>query len=93
MQDSADSYTAPLDVEAPILLRFSSAFYDYSVALHRDLFGDLVLMQSWGGKYTGRGGGGTRVVENFAAGEKQLQKIMKVRERLGYTLLNSAVAA
>lgn len=55
-----------------------------SIVLEQDLLGDWVIVQSWGGKYNARGGKKNRMVNNYAEGLIQLQKIIKLRLHHGY---------
>lgn len=89
MIDLVDSVTQPLPVTtgSPILQRFVSEDRLYTVMLTRDLFGDWVLMQAWGGRFNARGGGMSRPVENFEAGLALLTAITKRRQQRGYQLV------
>ena len=78
--DSADSN----ERADTILQRFTSAHRMYSVMLAKDLFGDWVVVQSWGGRFSQRGGGMTQVVASFAEGFALLQKIGQRRRQRGY---------
>ena len=81
--------SAPVGVDSnervdTILQRFTSAHRMYSVMLKRDLFGDWVVVQSWGGRYSQRGGGMTQVVASFDEGIALLHKIGQRRQQRGY---------
>ncbi len=89
MIDPVDSVTQPLPVtsDSPILQRFASVDRLYAVMLTRDLFGDWVLVQTWGGRGNARGGGMSRPVENFEAGLALLTTITRRRQQRGYQLV------
>jgi hypothetical protein len=61
----------------------------YSVMLERDLFGDWVVVQSWGSRFSQRGGGITQVVASFEEGVAFLQKISQRRQQRGYLPVDS----
>ena len=90
MIDPADTLTPMLDVttDTPIRLRFKSATRLYVVALVQDLFQDWVLMQSWGGRFSQRGGGRIHAVRNREEGIVQLQRVMRQRFAHGYALVD-----
>mgnify|MGYP000032238255 CR=1 FL=1 len=88
-QESAPLNSAPgsagsSERAGTILQRFASEHRMYSVMLKRDLFGDWVVVQSWGGRFSGRGGGMTQVVARFEEGIALLQKISQRRQQRGY---------
>ena len=86
MIDSADTLTKMLDVttDTPIRLCFKSANRMYVVALVQDLFQDWVLMQSWGGRFSQRGGGKIHAVATREEGIVQLQRVARQRFAHGY---------
>jgi len=87
MIDSCDEATQPLPVTGPMRLHFASDARVYAAELIRDLLGDWVVTQAWGGKFSHRGGGRTVLVADEEAGFRLLQKIVKRREKRGYRLL------
>ena len=81
--------SAPVSVDSnervdTILQRFTSAHRMYSVMLAKDLFGEWVVVQSWGGRFSRQGGGMTQVVASFDEGIALLQKIGQRRRQRGY---------
>ena len=88
MIDPVDNVTELLPVmsEGPILRRFASTDGLYAAMLITDLFGDWVLMQSWGSRFNQRGGGMPRPVDKFEAGMSLLAEITKRRQKRGYQL-------
>ena len=88
-QESAPLNSAPGSVDSServdaIGQRFKSADRMYSVMLEKDLFGDWIVVQSWGGRFSRRGGGMTQVVARFEEGIALLQKISQRRQQRGY---------
>lgn len=86
MIDPVDTVTQALPVtsDSPILRRFASEDRLYAAMLTRDLFGEWVLVQAWGGRYNQRGGKMTRVMKSFEAGVSALTGVAKRREQRGY---------
>lgn len=86
MIDPLDNVTRPLPVTtaSPIRLRFASADRHYTVVLTQDLFSSWIVIQSWGGRFSNRGGGQVKPVASFEEGEKLLRAVEKRRLQRGY---------
>ncbi|MBI1890941.1 MAG: hypothetical protein HYS18_09860 [Burkholderiales bacterium] len=84
-----DTKTLPLPVETdtPIKLQFSSPTKLFAAMLAKDLFGDWVVMQVWGSKFTRNSGRMSIPVKSVAEGIEVLKDIAKSREKHGYALL------
>ena len=65
----------------------SNARY-YHAILTRDLWGDWVVIKSWGGK-TKRGGVKNLFCSSYSEGAQLLGKINKIRQKHGYQLQSS----
>lgn len=59
----------------------------YNAVLTQDLFGDWVVIKSWGSKAR-RGGSKTFLCASYGEGINYLEKMNKLRERRGYGLLS-----
>ena len=70
----------------PVQVGFKSEARMYRVSLVQDLFQDWVLVQSWGGRFSTRGGGKLRVVASRDDGLVQLRRIICRRLGRGYVL-------
>jgi len=57
----------------------------YHAVVNKDLFGRLTLVKTWGGRDSKRGGREICPIESYYAGEKEIEKIAKVREKRGYS--------
>ena len=90
MIDPADTATVclPVTTDSPIRLRFASDDRTYVAVLEQDLLRDWVVVQSWGGKFTARGGGKIQVVSDREQGMTLLQNITRRRLQHGYSLLD-----
>lgn len=88
MIDPADKVTTslPVTTDSPIRLRFAFEGRSYLVALEQDLLNDWVVVQSWDGKPSARGGGKISVVGDREAGLALLQQISRRRLQQGYAL-------
>ncbi|HEY8607361.1 MAG TPA: hypothetical protein VIM12_09650 [Noviherbaspirillum sp.] len=84
MIDPADSVT--LALPQPTRLRFVSGTRVYTALLDQDLFGDWTVVQSWGGRVNGRGGGRVTRVGSFEAGMAILQGLVRKLGKDGYQL-------
>jgi len=56
----------------------------YTILLHRDLFGDLVLIRAWGSLDSQRGGEKKEILEDIGDAEKRLKENRRLRLRHGY---------
>ena len=74
------------NANSPTRLDFRSAERMYAVSLVQDLFDDWVVVQSWGGRFTQRGGGKIRAVASYDDGIAQVQRIAKQRIAHGYAV-------
>jgi hypothetical protein len=70
----------------PLRLAFASADRFYDAVLTQDLFGTWVVVQSWCGRFTRRGGAMTKPVANFTDGKIVLDAILRQRLQRGYQL-------
>jgi hypothetical protein len=64
---------------------FDSQDRYYKLTLSHDFLGDLVLIQSWGGKSNSLGGSKTTLVSDFNSGLTLIDKISRQRFKRGYT--------
>jgi predicted DNA-binding WGR domain protein len=67
-------------------LRWTSPTRHYTAAVHQDLFGDWVLVRSWGGQGSFRGGHRVRVAADREQALQWLSREARRRERRGYRL-------
>ena len=70
----------------PLRLAFASADRSYDAILIQDLFGTWVVVQSWCGRLTRRGGSMTKPVASFTEGQSVLDAILRQRLQRGYRL-------
>ena len=75
------------DVNLPVpgvFYRWESESRYYLAGVQRDLLGDWVVMQCWGGRYSGLGSHKVQVVASEEEGLRRLVVVGKVRVRHGY---------
>lgn len=58
----------------------------YHAAIQQDLFGRLTLVKTWGGRRNKLGGREIDPIDSYYAGEAEIEKIGKVREKRGYSV-------
>ena len=88
MPDPVDGPALPPAPTAdnPLRLAFASADRFYDAILMQDLFGTWVVVQSWCGRLTRRGGSMTKPVASFTEGQSVLDAILRQRLQRGYRL-------
>jgi predicted DNA-binding WGR domain protein len=70
-----------------MLLEYRTDRRGYTMWLEHDLFGACVLYRRWYGLHNRRGGMKRQVFEREEEALKIVRRIMRVRERHGYTLV------
>ena len=68
-------------------LRFETDDKYYTVNCYRDMFGDIVVVCDYGGKYSRGGHRKIIKVASTAQAENAIDRIVKVRYRHGYDLI------
>jgi len=71
-----------------MLFEFKTDRRGYTMWLERDLFGDFVLYRRWYGLHNRRCGMKRQVFKDEQQALKAVRRIMRVRERHGYTMVN-----
>lgn len=74
-------------MDVQVYRRWESPSRYYQVRITRDLLGDWLLIQQWGGRDSRLGGEKTDVVADLAEGLAHLVAIDKVRAKRGYRRL------
>ncbi len=60
----------------------------YHVKLQRDLLGDLIVFQTWGGLGSRRGGNKSTFIKSYSAALQYLEKLHKRRLEHDYQLID-----
>lgn len=76
------------DVMTPLRLEFRTDKRGYTMVLDRDLWGGYVLWRRWYGLYNRRHGSKLQVFEREDLALREIERVVRRRERRGYMLLS-----
>lgn len=73
-----------------VAMRWETDTRYYGCALHKDLLGDLILFQYWGGRFNGLGNQSLKVVRSQVEANDLIDQLNKARIKRGYHLVRGS---